>query len=41
LVRGFDVLDKIASTKTSGRQGGDKPIETIRISEAKMIRRRS
>ncbi len=40
LVRGFDVLDKIASTKTSGRQGGDKPIETIRISEAKMIRRR-
>lgn len=39
MVIGFDVLDKIASTKTTGRQGGDKPIDTIRIRKVKMIRR--
>ena len=39
LISGFDVLDKIATTKTTGRQGGDKPIEAIRIKEVKMIRR--
>lgn len=39
LVRGFDVLDKIAGTKTTGRQGGDKPLQDIRIRFAKLIRR--
>ena len=39
LVYGFDVLDKIALTKTSGRQGGDKPVTDIRIKKVKMIRR--
>jgi peptidyl-prolyl cis-trans isomerase B (cyclophilin B) len=39
LVYGFDVLDKIAQTKTSGRQGGDKPLSDIRIRKVKMIRR--
>jgi peptidyl-prolyl cis-trans isomerase B (cyclophilin B) len=39
LVYGFDVLDKIAQTKTSGRQGGDKPLMDIRIRKVKMIRR--
>jgi cyclophilin family peptidyl-prolyl cis-trans isomerase len=39
MVIGFDVLDKIATTKTTGRQGGDKPIDTIRIRKVKMIRR--
>jgi peptidyl-prolyl cis-trans isomerase B (cyclophilin B) len=39
LVYGFDVLDKIAQTKTSGRQGGDKPLLDIRIRKVKMIRR--
>jgi len=39
LVYGFDVLDKIAQTKTSGRQGGDKPLTDIRIRKVKMIRR--
>lgn len=40
LIRGFDVLDKIAQTSTSGRQGGDKPLVAIRIKKAKLIRRR-
>ncbi len=39
LVYGFDVLDKIAQTKTSGRQGGDKPLTDIRIRKVKLIRR--
>jgi peptidyl-prolyl cis-trans isomerase B (cyclophilin B) len=39
LVSGYDVLDKIANTKTSGRQGGDKPLTDIRIREMKLVRR--
>lgn len=39
LVYGLDVLDKIAQTKTSGRQGGDKPLTDIRIRKVKLIRR--
>lgn len=39
LVIGYDVLDKIANTKTSGRKGGDKPLTDIRIREMKMTRR--
>jgi peptidyl-prolyl cis-trans isomerase B (cyclophilin B) len=39
LVIGYDVLDKIANTKTSGRKGGDKPLNDIRIREMKMTRR--
>ena len=41
MVRGFDVLDKIASVKTSGKQGNDQPLSTIRIKDVKLIRRRS
>lgn len=39
LVSGYDVLDKIANTKTSGRKGGDKPLTDIRIREMKLVRR--
>lgn len=39
LISGYDVVDKIANTKTSGRQGGDKPLMDIRIREMKMVRR--
>ncbi|MFN5021995.1 MAG: peptidylprolyl isomerase [bacterium] len=39
LVSGYDVLDKIANTKTNGRKGGDKPLTDIRIREMKMVRR--
>ena len=39
LVIGYDVLDKIVNTKTSGRKGGDKPLNDIRIREMKMTRR--
>lgn len=39
LVQGFDVLDKIAGVKTSGRSGGDKPIQDIRIKKVSLIKR--
>lgn len=39
MLRGFDVLDKIAGTKTTGKEGGDKPLSAIRIRKIKMIRR--
>ena len=39
LVSGYDVLDKIANTKTNGRKGGDKPLTDIRIRDMKMVRR--
>ena len=39
LVSGYDVLDMIANTKTTGRQGGDKPLADIRIREMKLVRR--
>lgn len=39
LVRGFDVIDKIANTKTSGRRAGDKPLVDIRVKKVKLINR--
>lgn len=41
LVSGFDVLDKIAATPTSGKAGGDKPLGSIRILKTKMVKRKS
>lgn len=40
MISGFNVLDRIAGTKTTGKQGGDKPLDKIRIIDARMIRRR-
>ena len=39
LISGFDVLDKIAGVKTTGRQGGDKPIQDIKIKKVRLTRR--
>lgn len=39
LISGYDTLDRIAGTKTSGKQGGDKPLVDIRIQGMKMVRR--
>lgn len=39
LIQGFDVLDKIAGVKTTGRSGGDKPIQDIKIKKVTLIRR--
>lgn len=40
LMSGFETLDKIAATQTSGKAGGDKPIGNIRILKTKMVKRK-
>ena len=40
LISGINVVDKIASTKTTGRTGGDKPIQDIRIIKTSMVKRK-
>ena len=40
LIEGFDVLDKIATVKTTGKGKGDKPLVDVRIKLTKMIRRK-
>lgn len=39
VVSGLEVVDKIASAKTTGREGADKPLTDIRIVKAKLIKR--
>lgn len=39
VVMGMDVVDKIAAVKTTGREGNDRPLGTIRIQKMKLIRR--
>ena len=41
LIAGFDILDKIAATPTSGKAGGDKPLNSIRILKTRMVKRKS
>lgn len=40
LVKGFDVLDKIAATPTSKGEDKDRPLEDVRIIKAKMVKRK-
>ena len=39
VIKGIDVVDSIANTPTSGRTGGDRPIEDVRIIKARLIKR--
>lgn len=39
VVKGMEVVDKIAATQTTGPQGNNKPLTDIRITEVKLIRR--
>jgi cyclophilin family peptidyl-prolyl cis-trans isomerase len=40
VVRGLDVVDKIASVRTSKRQDRDRPLEDVRILKAKLVKRK-
>lgn len=40
VIEGMDVVDRIAAVKTTGRQGGDRPLQPIRITETGLTRRR-
>ncbi len=39
LITGYEVLDAIASVKTTGKGKGDKPVEDIRIQKTRLIKR--
>lgn len=39
VIQGMDVVDRIAATKTTGRQGNDKPLTDIRIRKVSLTRR--
>jgi peptidyl-prolyl cis-trans isomerase B (cyclophilin B) len=39
LITGYDVMDTIASVKTTGMGKGDKPLEDIRIQKTRLIKR--
>lgn len=39
IIEGMDVVDKIAATKTTGREGNDRPLTPIRIQKTKLIKR--
>lgn len=41
LVSGIEVVDKVASTKTTGKEGGDKPVQDIRILKTSMVKRKN
>ncbi len=40
VIKGQDVVDSIANTPTSGRSGGHRPIQDIRIRQVKLVKRR-
>jgi peptidyl-prolyl cis-trans isomerase B (cyclophilin B) len=39
LINGFEVLDSIAATKTTGKGKGDRPLEDIRILKTRLVKR--
>lgn len=39
VVSGLSVVDSIAGTPTTGRQGGDKPLQPVRILKARLVKR--
>jgi cyclophilin family peptidyl-prolyl cis-trans isomerase len=40
VIAGVEVIDRIAAVKTSGKEGGDRPLQDIRIKKARLIKRR-
>ncbi len=39
VLEGMDVVDRIASTQTTGRSGGDRPLQDIRITGIRLVKR--
>ena len=39
-IKGLEVVDSIAAVPTSGRQGGDRPIQDVRIITMRLVRRK-
>jgi len=40
VVNGLDVIDSIAIVPTGGRQGGDRPVQNVRILSARLVKRK-
>lgn len=40
VISGMEVVDRIAAKPTSGRSGGDKPLEEIKIKETRLVSRK-
>jgi peptidyl-prolyl cis-trans isomerase B (cyclophilin B) len=40
VIKGLDTVDSIATSATSGRQGGDRPLHDIRIIKAQLVKRK-
>ncbi len=40
VVSGMEVVDKIAQKPTTGRSGGDKPLQDIKILNTKLVKRK-
>jgi peptidyl-prolyl cis-trans isomerase B (cyclophilin B) len=40
VIRGLPVVDSIAAIPTSGRSGGDRPLQDIRIIKARLVKRK-
>jgi len=39
VISGLSVVDSIAATPTTGRQGGDRPLQPVRIIKARLVKR--
>jgi len=39
VIKGLDTIDSIATVPTSGRQGGDRPLQDVRIIKARLVKR--
>lgn len=39
VINGLPVIDSIARTATSGREGGDRPLQDVRILKARLVKR--
>jgi cyclophilin family peptidyl-prolyl cis-trans isomerase len=40
VIKGMNVIDSIAAVETSGKQGGDRPLQDVRIIKARLIKRK-
>jgi peptidyl-prolyl cis-trans isomerase B (cyclophilin B) len=40
VIEGMEVVDRIAAVQTTGRAGGDKPLQQIRIRQVKLVKRK-
>jgi peptidyl-prolyl cis-trans isomerase B (cyclophilin B) len=40
VIRGLDVVDKIAAVSTSKAQDRDRPLQDVKIIKAKLVKRR-